>query len=92
MAVLANIHLAMGQLDQSIPLWEEALRLSRKHNGAEHLVTLLGDEPIAAAYGEAGRTADEKMTSEETLPNCGGFSVQIIHYAYMPGRPRRCVG
>ena len=65
MAVLADIHLAMGQLDQSIPLWEEALRLSRKHNGPEDVVTLLVTNLIAAAYGEAGRTADEKMTSEE---------------------------
>jgi len=64
---LAAVYEAVGQCDQAIPLYEEALAKRQEHLGPNHPDTLTSMSNLALAYKEAGRLAAALRLLEQAL-------------------------
>ncbi|MFO0887852.1 MAG: serine/threonine-protein kinase [Isosphaeraceae bacterium] len=64
----ARVNWLMRRFSESVSLYEESLRLARKHKGDDDLVTLVTAYNLAANYRDAGRLADAERLIAAWLP------------------------
>ena len=62
--------MALGLVNEAVPLGEKALGLTRKVFGPERPETLSAMNTLAASYSNAGRLEEALTMHEEVLASC----------------------